>query len=186
MNNKHNSVCGLRNNDFFLIFFFVGVKPGLLQRGMNICVWKQGPGAIRVSESRMVDTTDWSKLHGDQRYDVGLSQNVSCVSSQKGSDKREGTEAHVTISADVLEARYMLEGRYWNVAWRNNLREMASSQRVQDKDEWRTAVNTVIKFGLQNILTVFEYLGTCMLDFQKELFSVVVFNKICTSLQCSL
>jgi hypothetical protein len=60
----------------------------------------------------MVDTTDWSKLHGDQRYDVGLSQNVSCVSSQKGSDKREGTEAHVTISADVLEARYMLEGRY--------------------------------------------------------------------------
>jgi len=32
----------------------------------NICVWKQGPGALRVSESRIVDTTDWSKLHDEQ------------------------------------------------------------------------------------------------------------------------
>jgi hypothetical protein len=45
---------------------FVVVKPNLLQ-GRNTCVWKRGPGAIRVSESGVVDTRDWSKLHDEER-----------------------------------------------------------------------------------------------------------------------
>jgi hypothetical protein len=50
----------------------VVVKSGLLQ-GRNICVCELGPGAIRVSESRIVDTTDWSKLHDEERCNVDLS-----------------------------------------------------------------------------------------------------------------
>jgi len=40
---------------------------------------------------------------------VDLSQNVSWMSNQEGSDERESREVHVTFSADVLEAIHMLE-----------------------------------------------------------------------------
>jgi hypothetical protein len=55
-----------------------------------------------------VDTTDWSKLH-DEQCNVDLSQNVSWLSNQEGSDEREIREMLVTFSADVFEAIYMLE-----------------------------------------------------------------------------
>jgi hypothetical protein len=54
-----------------------------------------------------VDTTDWSKLH----CNVDLSQNVSWISNQEGSDERESREVHVTFPADVLEAIYGLRVR---------------------------------------------------------------------------
>jgi hypothetical protein len=81
---------------------FVVVKLSLLQ-DRNTCVWKRGPGTIRVAESRVVDTRYWSKLRDEERCNVDLSQNVSWMSNQEGLDER------VTFSADVLEAVYMLE-----------------------------------------------------------------------------
>lgn len=74
----------------------------------NICDWQQGPGTLRVSESRIMDTTDWSKLRVEQ-CNVDLSQNVCWMSNQEGSVERESREVRVTFSADVLEAIYMLE-----------------------------------------------------------------------------
>jgi hypothetical protein len=84
-----------------LPFFFVVVKPGLLQQGMEHLCLETSPGALRVSESRTMDTTDRSKLH-DKQCKVDLSQNVSWMSNQEGSDERDSREVDVTFSADVL------------------------------------------------------------------------------------
>jgi hypothetical protein len=73
----------------------------------NICVWKQDPWGLPVSESKIVDTTDWSKLHDDEKCNIDLSQNVSWMSNQERSDEHESREVRVTLSAEVLEAIYV-------------------------------------------------------------------------------
>ena len=51
------------------IFFLWSLNQVYYNKVWDICDWIQGPGALRVSESRIVDTTDWNKLH-DEQYNV--------------------------------------------------------------------------------------------------------------------
>jgi hypothetical protein len=91
--------------------FSVDVKPGRLRQGKNIhCVSEQGPGAVRVSESKTADARGWNKLQDEEHHHVQLLQSTSWMSNQEGSDEHESREVHVTFSSVIFKARYMLEG----------------------------------------------------------------------------